>query len=125
MTYNKFMFIYAILTGIFGFGFVFVPGQILLIYGVEPNLYLRFISQLFGAVLVSLALLAWLTRNLNNNDARRAIVLALFIGESLGLILAFIGQINGILNELGWFIVMVYLLMTLGLAYFQFSKPNS
>ena len=125
MTYNKFMVSYSLITAVFGLGFVLVPGQILLIYGVEPDAALRFIGQLFGAVLISLALLAWLTRKFNDTEERRVIVLALLIGEIIGLILAFIGQTNSILNYLGWFVVMVYLFMSVGLAYFQFSKPAS
>ena len=118
------MVAYSILTAVFGLGFVLIPGQILPIYGVEPNASLIFLANLFGAVLLSLALLAWLSRKFNDSEARRVIILALLIGEALGLVLAFIGQINGILNALGWFIVLIYLLMTLGLAYFQFSKSS-
>ena len=124
MSYNLFMVAYSILTAVFGLGFVLIPGQILPIYGVEPNASLIFLANLFGAVLLSLALLAWLSRKFNDSEARRVIILALFIGEVLGFVLAFIGQINGILNALGWFIVLIYLLMTLGLAYFQFSKSS-
>ena len=119
------MVTYAILTAVFGIGFILVPEQILSLYGVNPNPALILIGHLFGAVLISLALLAWLTRKFNDTEARRAIILALLIGEAIGLILSFIGQINGILNNLGWFIVLVYFFMTLGLAYFQFSKSTS
>lgn len=125
MKFSTFMVIYAILSAVFGLGFVLVPGQLLPIYGVEPDAPLRLIGQLFGAVLVSLALLAWSVRNFSDSEARRAIVLALLVGETLGFILALIGQLNGVLNVLGWLVVVIYLFLALGLAYFQFSKPAS
>jgi hypothetical protein len=125
MKFSTFMVIYAVVSAVFGLGFVLMPGQLLPIYGVEPDAALRLIGKFFGAALLSLALLAWLVRNLSDSEARRAIILALFVGETLGFIIAFISQLNGILNVLGWSVVVVYLVFTLGLAYFQFSKTAS
>jgi len=125
MKFSTFMGMYAVVSAAFGLGFVLMPGQLLPIYGVEAEAALRLIGQFFGAALLSLAILAWLARNLSDSEAQRAIVLALFVGETLGFIMALIGQLNGILNALGWSVVVVYLFFTLGLAYFQFSKPAS
>jgi len=125
MKFSTFMIMYAVVSAVFGLGFVLMPGQLLPIYGVEPDAALRLIGQFFGAAIISLAILAWLARNLNDSEARRAIVLALLVGETLGLIMALIGQLNGILNALGWSVVVVYLVFALGLAYFQFSKSAS
>ena len=125
MKFNTFMVIYAVVSAVFGLGFVLIPGQLLPIYGVEPDAALRLIGQFFGAVLISLALLTWLVRNLSDSDSRRAIVLALFVGETIGFILALLGQLKGVFNALGWSVVVVYLFFALGLAYFQFSKPTS
>ncbi len=125
MKFSTFMVVYAVVSAAFGLGFVLMPGQLLPIYGVDPDSALRLIGQFFGAALLSLAILAWLVRNLSDSEARRAIVLALFVGETIGFIMALIGQLNGILNVLGWSVVVVYLVFTLGLAYFQFSKSAS
>ena len=125
MKFSTFTVIYTVVSAVFGLGFVLMPGQLLLIYGVEPDAALRLIGQFFGAAIISLAILAWLVRNLSNSEARQAIVLALFVGETLGFVMALIGQLNGILNALGWSVVVVYLVFALGLAYFQFFKPAS
>ena len=125
MKFSTFMVVYAVVSAVFGLGFVLMPGQLLPIYGVEPDAALRLIGQFFGAAIISLAILAWLVKNLSDSEARRAIILALFVGEAIGFIFALIGQFNGILNVLGWSVVVVYLIFTLGLAYFQFSKPAS
>jgi uncharacterized membrane protein len=125
MKFNTFMVIYAVVSTVFGLAFVFTPGLILPIYGVEPDAALRLIGQLFGAVLISLALLAWLVRNLRDSETQHVVILALLVGEALGFILALIGQLNGVLNALGWSIVVVYLFFALGLVYLQFSKSAS
>ena len=122
MKFSTFTVIYTVVSAVFGLGFVLMPGQLLLIYGVEPDAALRLIGQFFGAALLSLAILSWLVRNLSDSETRRAIILALFVGEALGFILALIGQLNGIFNVIGWSVVVVYLFFALGLAYFQFSK---
>jgi uncharacterized membrane protein len=119
------MVIYAVITVVFAIGFVLAPGQMLSIYGVEPDAPSRLIGQFFGAVLISLALLTWLARGFGNSEARRAIVLALLAGETVGLIVALMGQLNGVLNVLGWSAVAVYLFFALGLAYFQFGRSAS
>jgi uncharacterized membrane protein len=125
MKFNTFMLVYAVISAVFGLGFVFIPGLLLPIYGVEPDAALKLIGQLFGAVLISLALLAWLVRNLRDSETQRAVTLALLVGEALGFIVALIGQLNGVFNALGWSVIVVYLFFTLGLAYLLFSKSAS
>ena len=125
MKFSTFMVIYAVISAAFGLGFVLMPGQILPMYGVEPNAALNLVGQFLGAALVSLSLLTWLVRNLSASETRRAIILALLVGETIGFVLALIGQLNGIFNVMGWSVVAVYLLFALGLAYFQFSKLAS
>ena len=119
------MVVYAVVSAVFGLGFVLMPGQLLPIYGVNPDAAMRLIGQFFGAALLSLAILSWLVRNQGDSETRRAIVLALLVGETIGFIMALIGQLNGIFNVLGWSVVVVYLVFALGLAYFQFSKTVS
>ncbi len=60
--------------------------------------------------------------NTNDSTARRAIVLALFIGNAAGFVVALIGQINDVVGALGWSTVAIYLLLALGFGYFQFAK---
>ena len=125
MKFNTFMLVYAVISAVFGLGFVFIPGLLLPLYGVEPDAALKLIGQLFGAVLISLALLAWLVRNLRDSETQRPVIISLLVGEALGFILALIGQLNGVFNALGWSVIAVYLFFTLGLAYLLFSKSAS
>ena len=82
-------------------------------------------GRLFGSALIGFALLTWMARNATDSDARRAIVLALFISECIGFIVTLIGQINNVVNVLGWSSVAIYLLLALGFGYFQFFKNAS
>lgn len=122
MKFKTFMAVYAVISAVFGIGFILAPGLLLPIYGFEVSASINVIARLFGAALISLAILAWSIRGVEESESRKAITLALFVGELAGLVVAFIGQLGGVMNALGWVVVAIYLLMTVGLGYFQFSK---
>ncbi len=118
------MLIYAVVSMLFGIGFVLMPGLVLSVYGADADLSFRYIGQLFGAALISLGVLSWSIRNAADSEVRKAAVSSLLVGEVIGFVLALIGQLNGALNVLGWSVVFVYLLLSAGLAYFHFASPN-
>lgn len=125
MKLRTLMIITAIVAGVFGIAFVLMPGQVFSQYGIEPNPPLNYTGQLFGAALISFAVLTWMARKASDSDTRRAIILALFIGEGIGFIVALIGQLKGVLSAMGWSTVAIYLFFTLGYGYFQFAKSAS
>jgi len=126
MKLNFLMVLNAIIAAVFGIAFVLIPWSVYSLYGVGvPSPILNYMGQLFGAALIGYAVLTWLARNVGDSDARKAIVLALFISEMIGFIAALIGQVNGVVNALGWSTVAIYLILALGFGYFYFVKPSS
>jgi hypothetical protein len=125
MKLNTLMVINTIVAAVFGIAFVLVPAQVIQLYGITVDAPLKYVGQLFGAALVGFAFLTWSARNATDSDARRAIVLALFVSDGVGFIVALIGQLAGVVNSLGWSTVAIYLLLALGFGYFQFTRPAS
>jgi DMSO reductase anchor subunit len=125
MKLKTLMIINAIVAIVFGVIFVIVPAQVYSLYDITANEHLIYMGRLFGGTLIGFALLTWMARNATDSDARRAIVLALFISECIGFIVTLIGQINNVVNVLGWSSVAIYLLLALGFGYFQFFKTAS
>ena len=125
MKLSVLMIINAIVAVVFGIAFVLVPAQSVSFYGVAADEPLKLTAQLFGAALIGFALLTWFARNATESDARKAIVLALFISDGIGFVVSLIAQLGGVLNALGWLNVGIYLLLALGFAYFQFMSPTS
>jgi hypothetical protein len=123
MKFNTFMLIYAVVSLLFGVGFVLAPALVLSVYGVDADLSFRYIGQLLGAALISLGVLSWSVRSAGDSDVRKAVLSSLLVGEVIGFVLAVIGQITGAMNVLGWSVVFVYLLFSAGLAYFRFVSP--
>lgn len=125
MKLSTLMVLNAVIAAVFGIAFVLMPWQVLSFYGVQPSPELNYVGQLFGASLVTFAVLTWSARNADASDARNAIVLALLIGDGIGFIVALMAQLSGIVNTFGWSIVVIYLFLALGFAYFQFGKSSS
>lgn len=126
MKLSTLMVISTVVTAVFGIAFVLIPEQIFALYGaVEPNPSLTYTGQLFGVSLVTLAVLTWFARNAEDSVARKAIVLALLIGDGIGFIVALIAQLGGVVNAVGWSTVAIYLVLAIGFGYFQFAKPSS
>ena len=125
MKLSTLMTINTVVAAVFGIAFVLVPGQVVSLYDVEETAALNYTGQLFGAALVAFAVLSWSARNAADSDARRAIVLALFIGDAAGFVLALIGQLGSVVGALGWSTVVIYLLLALGFGYFQIVKSAS
>lgn len=123
MKFRTFMALYALVSVVFGIGFTLAPAQLLSIYGIPADVSLSYVGRLFGAALISLAVLAWSIKAADASDVRDVVLLALFVGESIGFVVAVIGQLNGVLNVLGWSVVIVYSLLSTGLAYFRLAHP--
>jgi hypothetical protein len=113
-----------VIACLFGLGFVFAPAKVLAQYGLTVDAGFGLVAQLFGAALLGYAILTWSARKAGDSDARRAIVLALFVSNAVGFVLALMAQLKGLVNTLGWSTVAIYLVLALGFAYFQFTKPS-
>ena len=125
MNLRTLMVINTVIAGLFGIAFVLIPWQVLSFYGVQPNPAINYIGELFGAALIAFAVLTWTARNAADSDARTAIVRALFIGDAIGFILALIGQLGAVVNNLGWSTVIIYLFLAVGFGYFHFTKLSA
>ena len=115
------MILSAIVSAVFGLAFILVPAQTVQLYGVTADAPVTYVGRLLGASLVGYAFLSWFARDAKESEARRAIVSALFVGESVGFLMALIGQLAGVVNILGWSTVAVYLLFAVGFGYYHFT----
>ena len=124
MKIGNLLVVNAVIACVFGLGFVFAPAKVLAQYGLTVDAGFGLVAQLFGAALLGYAILTWSARKAGDSDARRAIVLALFVSNAVGFVLALMAQLKGLVNTLGWSTVAIYLVLALGFAYFQFTKPS-
>ena len=125
MKLSTWLTIAAVVAVVFGLAFVLVTGPLLSFYGITLDKAGTLVAQLFGASLIGFAVLNWFARGVTDREARQAIVLANLASDTVGFVMALIGQLAGVANALGWSTVALYLLLALGFAYFQFMKPST
>jgi hypothetical protein len=122
MKLNMFMAGVAVVAGLFGLGFVFIPEQVLSFYGAAPDASAHYMAQLLGATQLGFAVILWLCKDAEDSPVRQAILLGSFVTVGVGFVVALIVQLGGGINALGWSTVILYLLAALGFGYFRFIK---
>ena len=125
MRLSSLLVVAAIIGAAFGVAFVVASGPLLSVYGITLDKAGTLVAQLFGALLIGLAVLNWFARNVTDPEARQAVVYGNLVGDVIGFVVILIGQLGGIANAVGWSSVAIYLLLALGFAYVQFMQPRS
>jgi len=124
MKLGNFLVVKAAISLAFGIAFALVPAAVMSLYGVTLDLGGALMARFFGACLIGIGLICWLDRNAGP-QVLQGITLALCIGDTVGFIVALLGQLSGLTNALGWVNVVIWLLLALGLGYFRFLKPSA
>jgi hypothetical protein len=119
-----FFTILAVLSFLFGIGFVLAPDQVLANYGIEHSPALALVGRLFGGVLLTLGTILWLSRDFRDEAAVRAVLAGTVIGSSVNLVVAIMGNLSGTTNALGWSTVLIYLFAAVGSGYFLRARTS-
>jgi hypothetical protein len=109
---------------IFALGLLLVTTTMLSMFGIENTADARLLAQFVGVELVASGLITLLTRDVNDLNVRNAINYSNMAANALGFIIAINGTLTGVLNPTGWGIVVIYGLLGIGFAYFQFFLPS-
>jgi hypothetical protein len=117
MTFRTLLIIKAVVCIVFGLTLLLAPGVLFDLLGSTLNDGGTFTAREYGAALIGTFLLTWFAKGVKAADARGAILLDLFIYDLIGAVITFLVVLSGVLNVLGWSIVVVYLFFTVGSAY--------
>ena len=123
MSFKSLMVIKALVCLTFGILMLAVPDKLLSIFGATLSDGGMFTAREYGAALFGNLFLSWFAKNAGESDARKAIIIALFVYDLIGFVATTITVIAGVLNPLGWFVVFVYLFFTIGFGYFLVKPP--
>ena len=126
MTFRTLLVSKAVVCLVFGLFLLLAPGVLLSILGATLNDGGTFTAHEYGAAMIGTLLLSWFARDVKAPDARGAILLDLFFYDLIGVIITSSVSLTGVLNVLGWSIVVVYLFFTIGSGYLLIKeKPFS
>ena len=117
MTFRNLLIIKAVVCLVFGVTLLLAPGLLLGLLSAELNDSGTFTAREYGAAVIGTLLLTWFAKDVKAADARGAILLDLLVYDAIGMIVTFLVVLSGVLNTLGWAIVVVYLFFTVGSAY--------
>lgn len=117
------MVIKALVCLTFGILMLAVPYQLLSVFGASLSDGGMFTAREYGAALFGNLFLCWFAKNAEESDARKAIIIALFVYDLIGFVATVITVVAGVLNPLGWFIVFIYLFFTIGFGYYLAKPP--
>lgn len=121
----------AVVALVFAAGLLLAPKTMLTIFGlsigatVRSNAVLNLVAQLLGTALVVPGLLSWFAGGMQDSGARRSAAISLLIFDLIGFgVSFFVGMLPKVMSAAGWAIVALFLLFTLGFAYFLFMRPS-
>jgi hypothetical protein len=114
----------AVVLGLSGLSALLIPEKVMSMYGVDANSAVLLMSQYAGLGSIGIGLVAWFSRNIDFSQAHRSLIPALLITHIIGTIISILGTLSGIM-KIGWPVVGVYFIFSLGYFYFQFLKTKS
>ena len=119
MKVKLFVAIAAVIAILYGIVFLLIPGVALAFYGdAMPNVSSILSIRFYGASLLSLGLVGWFVKETSDWTALRGLLLGLSIGNVAAVVVAIWGTVTGIMNAMGWSVVLIYLVLLVGFVYY-------
>jgi hypothetical protein len=118
MKLNTLIGIMALLSLIWGAGFMLVPMLFWSLYGLALDVGGVYMSRQLGVVFLMLGLILWLARKEKSPLTLQAMTIGLFSGNALGFVVALIGQFSARISMLGWVGIVTYFLLAFGFGYY-------
>jgi hypothetical protein len=126
MTFRALLIIKAVVCLAFGIYLLVAPGALLGLLGGSLSGAGLFTAREYGAAMIGTLLLTWFAKDVQARDARGAILLDLLVYDGIGVVITVAVVVTGVLNALGWGIVVVYAFFTAGSGYVLLKeKPVS
>jgi hypothetical protein len=119
---NSLFLVYLIVELIFGFGFLFVPGLMMDPMGVTLDETSTTFARLFGSLIISIPVLLFFARKSASPEFKRGVVYSVFIYLLASTIILLITQIKGLMNAMGWSIVILHLVFMLWFGYYLINQ---
>jgi hypothetical protein len=118
MTVRTSFILTAIVAIISALGFLIAPGHLARIYGVQTTPAVQLGYRYFGVALLSLGLIFWLAKDSQDMGAMMALLMGAAVGDAAGVFVSIWGATAGIMNRLGWSVVLIYTVLLAGCVYF-------
>lgn len=78
-------------------------------------------ARWFGSALLGFAVLLWFGRRSENAETRRAVLASMFTYWVVSTLFALLGQLAGVMNAMGWQVVLSHLILAVAFGVFLFG----
>ena len=119
---NALFLVYLIVEAIFGIGFLFAPALMMGPMGVTLDVTSTTFARLLGTLIISIPVLLFFVRKSASTEFRRGVVYCVFTYLLLSTILLLITQLKGLMNPLGWGIVIIHFVFMLWFGYYLIKQ---
>jgi hypothetical protein len=122
MNRRTFFIVASVLALGYALGLILMPVFMNTTYGFGTSGSEILLARFFGVELLVVGIVTWMAKDFMAANAN-PVVTGSLVGNAVGTLFALLGTLNGAMNSFGWSAVAIYLLLTLGFAYFQFKSP--
>ena len=122
---NTLFLVYLIVEAIFGIGFLFVPGLMMDPMGVTLDETSATFARLFGSLIISMPVLLFFARKSASSEFKRGVVYCIFTYLLVSTIILLITQLKGLMNPMGWGIVILHFVFMLWFGYYLINQGRT
>jgi hypothetical protein len=122
---NTLFLIYLIAEAIFGIGFLMFPSLLMDPMGVTLDETSTTFARLFGSLIISITVLIFFARKSTNSEFRKGVVYCICVYLFVSTVILLIAQIEGLMNPLGWSIVLLHLTFFIWFFYYALTLKNN
>lgn len=122
--YRTVFLVNAIFSIVFGLAFLVMPAIALNEAGFDGLIPEKFISQFFGATMLTLGLVLWFVKDVTDQDIQKGIGRTMLFGSVLGVVVSVIGLAGGMMQKNGWIVPVVYFLFAIDYTFMLFVQPR-
>ena len=125
MTRRAFLIIVTIVSAIFGFGLLLIPGPFMTPYGLTLDPAGELMGRIAGQALVALGVIIWFVRDAAMSPTLLAVLYGGITFNVIGLIVVLRATLTGLVGSLGWMVIVLHVLLLAGFCYFAFERRRN
>jgi hypothetical protein len=122
MNRNAFLVFAAAVSIIYALGNLLMPAWVHEMHGLASSPSASLVSRYLGSALLGLGVILWMTRNVANSETLSPIMWGGLVVAGAGLIVSVHAMTAGLMNSMGWVLVIVQGVLALGFVYFGLLK---
>jgi hypothetical protein len=123
MQQSPFFVVVAVVSALFGLGFLLIPDQLASWYGATTNDLASMMGRFFGSALIAVAIIVFMARDLGASPALTGVLWGGLVLSVIDALLTLWGTAAGVFDALGWVTVIIDVLLAAGFAYLLFVRP--